>query len=291
MALDPFPSSICKCLESGSQGILDAMTGRINKILREKTRLNNLLKRAPAFNLTPPNLNLTLGKVLDFEKGLEDLTGGGFPFPGGGDISLGDLTKCLQVQIDLELKLNLGLDLSGLIPSFCDLGKFTDLLQNAVDDLLPKIDAQVGFGCDPGAVATLNTTLSNALGSVSADPLTGTVGVESLTADSAAAVGQGYLDDFNMAVNCCLNIEKIKDTVQNFITDPLSGEPFNRVNFEAGIFGDAKLGGESLIESFSPIDPNKLVVKKETLLYDVIGLPNPLDLTPEQIVEGGLDLL
>jgi hypothetical protein len=235
-------SDLCKCLETGAQDVLDQMTGRINKIIRDKTRLNNLLKRAPQFNLTPPNLSLTLDKALNFEAGLEDAIGDGFPFPGEGDVSLGQITRCLQVQIDLELSVVLELDLAGLGLGFCNLNRFADLLQNLVDDLIPNLDAQVNFGCDPGTKAALDLSLSNALGSVGAST-DGTVGIETLTADSLGQVGQGYLDDFNSLVKCCLNIQGIKDTVKSFVKDPFTGQSFNPITFEPIV----SVGGSQVI--------------------------------------------
>lgn len=214
-------SSLCKCLEVATQDVLRQMEGRVNRIIRDKTRLNNILKRAPAFSLTASALSTSLGELLDLESELTDALEEGFPFPGEGNISLGAHVRCIQNQIVLP---------GGIISAFCDLGRFSDILQNLIDDIIPKLDAQVSFGCDPGTVAGLQGSVDSLLGSVNADS-TGKVDIETLTSDSAATVGESYINDFNNAVKCCVNITVISDNIKNFIVDPSTGQPYNPVTF------------------------------------------------------------
>lgn len=264
MAISDVSSSICKCLEFGVNDVLDQMTGRVNKIIQDKTRLNNLLSRAPNFLLTPTDLNTTLNASLEVEAGLNDLIDDGFPFPGGGDISLGEVTRCLQIQINLELDAALLLDKAGLGMGFCNLCKFAHLIQGIVDDLIPKFDAQLSFGCDPAVTAGLQANLSNILGTVGADTTTGEITVDSLLAPSLPQLTEDYYNQFKSLVDCCLNITGIVSAVKNFIKDPFSGDPFNIVEFDATIFGKASLGSQDLINFIDPNDAGNITVMEET---------------------------
>jgi hypothetical protein len=272
MAVENVSSSICSCLQFASQGVLDQMTSRVNKIISDKTRLNNLLSRAPNYLFPPGDLASTLSATLEIESVLNDKIADGFPFPGGGDISLGEVQRCLQNQIRIELDAATILDKVGIGNGFCNLCRFAHLLEGIVDDFLPRLDARVSFGCDPATTASLQSSLTNILGSVGADITTGQVTVGSLIGPSLPHVGQAYLDDFESFVNCCLNITDIVTNVKNFITDPFSGDPFNIVTFDSTVFGKASLGSQDLINAINPNDPGAITLTEEEKMIAQAGV-------------------
>lgn len=226
--------TLCHCLEHASQDILDRMTGRINKIIRERTRLNDLLQEASiTAGLELINLQSTLSSVIDFETSLQTRSLQGFYFPPEGNIGLGEFVRCINSQISINLGNILG-GFNALASAFCILNQTANLLSSLVDELLPKLDAQLSFGCGTSTVSSLQASMSSILGSVGAST-NGTIDISSITAESLVYIGQDYYDAFNGIVRCCINIDSIKNSMKSLITDPFSGGAFNIVSFSRSL--------------------------------------------------------
>ena len=223
-------SSVCECLELASQGTVDQMINRIARASRDRIPLNASLQVASqTIGTELSDLQSTLTNVLDFDSSLTERANQGFSFPPEGGISLGEVSRCLNVQINMGLTGVLG-NFNPLAKAFCALNKSTNLIVDLVDEVNPRLDAMLSFGCNSNTVAGLQTTVSNTLGSIGADQA-GRVDISNLTSESLVTVGQDYLDGFNEIVRCCLNVEGIKDTIKSFITDPFSGNAFNAISF------------------------------------------------------------
>lgn len=223
-------SSACECLELASQNTVSQMVNRIARASRDRTPLNASLQAASQTVGTElSDLQSTLTNVLDFDSSLTERADQGFSFPPEGAVTVGELSRCLNTQINTGLTSVLG-NFNPLARAFCALNKSTNLLTGLVDEVNPRLDAMLSFGCNPNTVAGLQTTVSNTLGSIGADQA-GRVDISNLTSESLSMVGQDYLDGFNEIVRCCLNVEGIKDTIKSFITDPFSGNAFNAISF------------------------------------------------------------
>ena len=228
MAFEPFiGSDLCKCIEAELQSALGQMVNTVNRLVREKTRLNNLLKRAPLQNLIESALDEALQNVIDFETELRTITEGNvFGIPTGS--TFGGIVRCIKGQINQNINNALvGLDLRGLVPRYCDLIN-NDELQSLVDFFLPQIEA-FGQFCSPTEAALFNANVVTNLGIIGAGT-DGTFRVEDFTQDAAGQLTAAYKTKFDEIVNCCLRVRNIQETVENFVVDA-NGNPFNNLTF------------------------------------------------------------
>ena len=227
-------SSLCECLELASQGTIDRMVNRIAKASRDRVNLNSRLQAASSTIGTElSDLTSTLNNVLDFESSVTAQAEQGFSFPSEGGISFGEVSRCINRQINSALTSSLG-NFNSIALDFCSFNKAANLLTTLVDEINPRLDAQLSFGCNPNTVAGLQASVSNTLGIIGADQ-SGRVDISSLTSESLSIIGTSYYNSFNSLVRCCLNIDGITSNIKSFITNPFTGSAFNPVSFVSSL--------------------------------------------------------